>query len=95
MRIGCSKLKYDLCYNLHVINNPSCPCGALVEDANHFFLSCPNYDNLRLELFNAISVYSEVTIQIILHGNVNLNINLNKAIVDAVHLYIEKTNRFL
>ena len=94
MRIGCSKLNYDLCYNLHVKDDPSCTCGALVEDANHFFL-CPNYDNLRLELFNAISVYSEVTIQIIFHGNMNLDIDLNKFIVDAVHLYIENTNRFL
>ena len=95
MRIGCSKLNYDLCYNLHVTANPSCPCGALIENAHHFFLICPNYDNIRLPLFNAISVYTEVTIDTILYGNQKLKIDLNKVIFDAVHDNIVSTNRFM
>ena len=37
IRIGCSNLKNDLCFNLHVINDPTCECGAEAEDAQHFF----------------------------------------------------------
>ena len=33
MRIGCSKLNSDLCHNLHVIEDPSCRCGAPLENA--------------------------------------------------------------
>ncbi len=69
LRIGCSKLKHDLCYNLHVIDNPSCSCGALVEDAHHYFFTCPNYNDLRLQLFNGIAAYCDVTLNTILYGN--------------------------
>ncbi len=94
MRIGCSKLKQDLCYNLHAIDNTICSCGALVEDAHHYFFTCPNYNNLRLQLFNGIAVYCDVTLNTILYGNPQFQLNINKAIFDAVHLYIEKSNRF-
>ena len=53
MGLGCSKLNYDLCYNLHVIDYCNCLCGALVEDAYHFFLVCPKYNEIRTVLCNA------------------------------------------
>ena len=37
MRIGCSKLNFDLHFNLRVVNSPSCACGAPHESAEHFF----------------------------------------------------------
>ena len=45
MRIGCSKLNYDLHFNLHVVDRPNCECGAKYETAEHFLfyffpLSC-------------------------------------------------------
>ena len=39
MRIGCSKLKNDLCNNLHVIDNANCNCGNPNETAYHYFLN--------------------------------------------------------
>ena len=45
MRIGCSGLNYDLHTNLHVINSPSCRCGAPQETANHYFIECILYDD--------------------------------------------------
>ena len=95
LRIGCSKLKYDLCYNLHVIENPNCTCGALEETTFHYFLACPHFVELRLQLFNVISVYCEVTLETILYGNINLRENQNKTIFDAVHNYIKLTQRFI
>ena len=95
LRIGCSKLNYDLCYNLHVIDNPNCTCGALQEDAFHYFIACPHFVEFRLQLFNVISTYCEVTLETILYGNLDLQDNYNKTIFDAVHNYIKMTQRFI
>jgi len=93
IRIGCSKLNYDLCYKLHVINEPYCICG-VIEDSFHYFFECPNFVDFRIDLFNAISAYSHVDLEIILQGSANLKEDQNKAIFDAVHLYLERTLRF-
>ncbi len=94
IRIGCSKLNHDLCYNLHVIGEPNCSCGEEIEDAYHYFLDCPKYTDFRTDLFNAISVYEQVNMETVLQGNVNLTEIQNMAIFEAVHLYIERTKRF-
>ncbi len=95
IRIGCSKLKSDLYLNLHVINNQICTCGYRKEDAKHFFMHCPLYNDIRLDLYNAIYVYSPVTLNIILYGNPRLEQSINKFIFDAVHLFILRSRRFL
>ena len=41
MRIGCSKLNYDHCSNLHLKNNMSCLCLLPIESAFHFFFTRP------------------------------------------------------
>ena len=48
-----SKLNYDLCYNLHVIDCISCLCGALLEDAFHFLLLSHKYNEICTVLCNA------------------------------------------
>ncbi len=93
IRISCSKLNYDLCYKLHVINEPYCICG-VIGDPFHYFLECPNFVDPCIDLFNAISAYSYVDLEVILQGSPNLNEDQNKAIFDAVHLYLERTRHF-
>ena len=94
MRLGCSKLNYDLCYNLHVINSSECSCGAMIEDAYHYFFLCPTFQDLRLQLFNAISSFCDVKLKTILYGNDLLDDKYNKVIFDAVHTFIVSSNRF-
>ena len=94
IRIGCSKLNFDLCRKLHVIDYQTCVCGHKKEDAHHFFMTCIKYSDIRMELFNTISVYSNVTLSIILHGNPKLSSDKNKYIFDAVHKFITDTKRF-
>ena len=94
LRLGCSKLNYDLCKNLHVIENQDCSCGSKKEDAFHYFMTCPNYMNIRIDLFSAISIYSHVTLPIILNGNPKLELSKNKFIFDAVHTFLNKSKRF-
>jgi hypothetical protein len=95
IQIGCSKLKLDLCYNLHVTDDPLCECSLEEENAIHFFLNCPNYTDIRLQSFNSISIYSHVDIEVISRGNSLLNDEQNKAIFDAVHKFIVSSNRFI
>ena len=70
MRIGCNKLKYDLCCKLHVIGESSCDCGEEDEDSYHYFMQCLSYTELRLELFNAIAPYTDVKSKTILNGGI-------------------------
>ena len=94
MRIGCSKLNFDLHFNLHVIDNPTCTCGPLFEDAHHFFIECPHYLEIRRDLFNVISIFTQVSIDTILFGHVELTTEQNYIVFDAVHNYILKSKRF-
>ena len=57
LRIGCSKLNYDLSFNLHIPNiDPACSCGAQLENVCHFFMSCNKYIEQRIVLRNNIEV---------------------------------------
>ena len=94
IRMGCSKLKYHLCYNLHVIDDASCPCGAVYETPYHFFFECSNYNDLRIELRRKIEEHTDYTLSIILHGDKQLSAEINMMIFDAVHNYITDSKRF-
>ncbi len=65
------------------------------ENAYHFFIECSNYSDLRQQLFNAISCYCSVSLDIILHGSKQLSLKQNHSIFDAVHNFIDKTNQFI
>ena len=94
LRIGCSKLKYDLCFNLHVIDDPSCSCGAHIEDAEHFFLFCPNYNDIRVNSYTSFPDMNYFDISTILYGNHDLPVEANKAVFEAVHKFMIDSKRF-
>ena len=81
MRIVCSKLWYDPCLKLRVLEESSCDCGEEYKDSYYYFMEYPNYAELRLELFNA-------NIEIILYRRQRLGINEHFANIDAVHNFI-------
>ena len=96
MRIGCSKLNYDLCNNLHVIENMSCSCGAPIENAQHFFLMCPLFANERQILMQSLTIiHNNVQCNDLLFGINHLSLELNQAIFHAVQEFIVKTKRFV
>ena len=94
IRLGCSKLNADLCFKLHVIDNPGCICGYKEENERHYFFYCSLYDNLRANLLGAISNITTITLDALLYGNKNLSIAANQELFGHIHEYMKETKRF-
>ena len=94
LRMGCSKLKADLFYKLHVIDNCICACGYHIENASHYFLSCPQYHDIRQDLIATITNITRINIKTILFGDNLLQPVENKIIFDAVPKFIKLPQRF-
>ena len=94
MRTGCSKLKYDLFHNLHVVDSPACQCGYHHETAEHFLLYCPQWHEYRLPLFAVVQNIFPITTVNLLFGSREVNIEENKVVFSAVHRFIKNTERF-
>ena len=94
LRIGCSKLKFDLCNNLHVIRDSACSCGIGIENAEHFFFYCPHYPAIRATMVESIMTHCECNLHNVLFGNPNLSLDSNKLVFEAVHKFIIESGRF-
>jgi len=90
LRMHCSKLNSHL-YSLHVLDNPSCPCGSVNEDVSHYFYRCPLYQNQRQNLFQSIANLNITDWQMFLYGNKLTtylhNINLHTILDNSSHLH--------
>lgn len=94
IRNKCSALKFDL-FRANIIQEKNCSCGALTENAEHFFLYCPNYDIQRNRLFfNLSDLETTICVNTFLFGDNNLNDELNALLFSYVQSYIEETGRF-
>ena len=94
LRVGCSKLNFDLCFNLRVINSASCLCGAKFENAFHFFMECPLLYDLRVNLFNTVSEITPLKFDTLLYGNKELSLACNLKIFKNVQIFIKDSKRF-
>ena len=92
LRLNCSKLNGHL-YLLHVLDNPSCPCGSNNEDSFHYLYVCPLYRNQRQALFQSIAHFNITNWQMLLFGNTDLDFDANSQLFSAVHTFIENTGR--
>ena len=88
------KLNYHLKL-FHVTDSPACLHGHRCEDAMHFLLKCPLYEQFRAVLFKAIRevTHIEVSLNLVLYGSDHLDFDSNCTIVKAVHAYIKATER--
>ena len=95
MRLSCSNLKAHL-KSLHVTDDASCICGHNLEDVEHFFFYCTLYNVQRHSLFNSLQKLpiNNVNVDILLNGDPNVDIVINFQIFDAVHKFIESSERF-
>lgn len=92
LRHQCSSLNADLA-RIHVVNNPMCSCGSPYEDAIHYFMECPKYQNERTNLYSKL-VNIDINIETLLFGNDDYSDNQNSAIFEDVRVYIRQTKRF-
>ena len=96
LRIGCSKLKGHLHYNLHVEDDPFCNCGQVVEYPHHYFFICPFYREQRRTLMDEVNlIVTNPSVDTLLYGDESLSHDKNIQIIMAVQYFIQKTKRFV
>ena len=93
IRMKCSLLNAHLA-DRHIIADASCNCGHTREDSIHYFFVCNQYDLPRALLHREILKYSTFNLHTVLYGDSDLSYVDNKIIFEAVHTYIEQTQRF-
>ena len=92
LRTKCSALN-DHLFRRNIISSSLCICG-LNETTSHYFLECTQYEHIRGELINSISMYSFPSIETILYGDTTRDYLINTKIADAVHKFILMSKRF-
>jgi hypothetical protein len=96
LRIGCSNLNAHLCFNLHVVPSPQCPCGYEVEDTAHYFFHCPQFTDQRHAMMQSLRRIDNIDINIntLLWGDSELTKKSNEEVFDSVQTFIVATSRF-
>ena len=82
---------------------PVCICGLANENNEHFFLHCPLYHGLRVDLFDQISdipgidltYFDESSLCNLLYGNPSCTEIHNSIIIESTITYINATGRFI
>ena len=75
-------------------DNPLCDLCGMIEDAIHYFFHCRKF-TLERQVFNdTVRVFQPLSIDMILYGNFNLNMENNIVLFRAVQRYIHATKRF-
>ena len=92
LRLNCSSLRHRLLLK-NVLDNPFCECGA-VEDNKHFLFECEQFNLLRQELIDTVSLICQPNLNNLLHGSENLTNDENEKIFLAVQEFIIKSKRF-
>ena len=93
LRNNCSNLNNDLFRN-HLRDNPLCDLCGMLEDAIHYFFHCRKFTMERQVFNDTVRVFQPLSIDMILCGNFNLNMENNVVLFRAVHRYIHATKRF-
>ena len=92
LRMGCSNLRKDL-FDMHIVDDPSCECGADEEDASHFFFDCPMHQAHRHIITN-ITYANNSNIHNLLFGDDDISQGTNFKLMETVANYINSTGRF-
>jgi hypothetical protein len=97
LRSSASFLNYDL-FRVGIVFDPSCRCGAALENFKHFFLNCPIYLQARTTLIdnlNMVTTCYSLDIKFLTCGNVILTYEQNCIIFKYVFGYIKRSKRLL
>ena len=103
--MGLSKLNFHkFKHNFRDTINPMCPTNDGIEDTEHFLLLCPSFDVPRRDLLAGVSALlrrlghtnpsNAFLMQILLYGDKDFPVNLNKDILLLTLRFIHETGRF-
>ena len=92
IRNKCSSLNNHL-FLKNIVDSPLCTWGGN-KTSEHFFFECNNYDAIRTSLFNAISVFGNIDLEMFLFGKSNLLYRDNEKIFLEVQKFIRLSSRF-
>jgi hypothetical protein len=90
-------LNFDL-FRVGIVSDPSCRCGAALENLKHFVLNCPIYIQARTILIgniNRVTTCYTLDIEFLICGNDNLTYEQNCIIFKYVFDYIKCSKIFL
>ena len=94
LRNGCSNLNHDLFTNKLKLFSKCDKCGHEKEDAEHYFMQCPDYLNDRISLFRATRNLHPLNVKTLLYGRENLPDGENISLFNSVQTFIKNTKRF-
>ena len=92
LRNECSSLNHHL-FVKNIVPSSLCVCGSQ-ETTYHFLLVCPLFIVQRQLMLNSVAALTEVTLRNLLYGDTNLTEEQNRAMFDAVHIFIQMSKRF-
>ena len=92
LRTECSSLNQHL-FSKIIIDNPLCICGE-VESTRHFLFDCSHYDEIRIAMLNNISAICNLSLNVLLYGDCQLDNSLNETIFREVQTFITESKRF-
>ena len=90
VRCFASFLNYDL-FQVNIVSEPSCRCGANREYSYHFFFDCSHYSNIRHTLFQNLNWLPNYCVLDL--GNPTLSYEQNEIILKHVFEYIKRSER--
>ena len=59
-------------FRVNIVSNPTCSCGAVLEDAEHFFFECRLYTEQRNRLSDSLNFIPVVTLDLLVNRNADL-----------------------
>ena len=94
LRNSYSFLNYDIS-KVNIVNDASCSCGAPLEDAYHYFFTCPNYAEIRLTMMNNLNWVQTIDLNLLICGSDVLAYEENINILKHIFNFIKSSERFL
>ena len=82
------------CFRNHVRDNPLCEWRGVMEDDTNFFFHCIKFIDEKQVLNDTVWDFQPLTINLILFGAENWNIETNMVLFRAIHRYIHASERF-
>ena len=93
LRLEISDLNSDL-YKRHLTDDMSCLCGSPLENARHYLVECPLFDQIRPTTINLIPNFLHVPTKQLTRGSADKSIHENYAIFEKVQEFITLSGRF-